>query len=77
METDRDVTVPRGASDAVRQAAVEMVRQHGPDVLLETAKCHFKTTDAVLAEAGFDRKALGPEGQVESKPYQRRHKNKR
>ena len=58
---------PKGASAAVRQSAVSLVKAQGPEVLLETAKCHFRTTDQVLAEAGTDRSALGPEGQVTSK----------
>lgn len=62
------VAVPKGASDRVRETAVELVRKGEPAVLLETAKCHFKTADAVLAELGLDRSALGPEGQAVSKP---------
>ena len=59
----------KGASAGVREVAVELVRKTKPTVLLETAKCHFKTTDQVLSAAGSDRKALGPEGQAVSKPY--------
>jgi len=60
--------IPKGASDAVRAAAVEMVRKHGPAILLQTAKCHFKTTDTVLAAVKLDRSALGPAGAVRSRP---------
>jgi ribonuclease HIII len=60
--------IPKGASAAVNTAAVELVRKHGPQVLIESVKCHFKTTDAVLAACGTDRKALPPEGQVTSRP---------
>jgi ribonuclease HIII len=62
-----DLEFPKGASDAVRKTAVSLVGEHGPEVLLESAKCHFKTTDKVLEEAGLDRQALGPEGAATSK----------
>ncbi len=62
-----DATLQKGASDAVRQTAVALVRQHGPAFLLKIAKCHFRTTDAVLAAAGSSRAALGPEGAAVSK----------
>ena len=61
------VTCPKGASSMVRDAAVELVRRHGPEVLLTTVKCHFRTTDAVLAAVGKDRGVLGPVGAVRSK----------
>ncbi len=63
------VTMPKGASAGVREWAVELVKKKGPTVLLETAKCHFKTTDQVLEAAGSSREALGPEGQAVSKVY--------
>ena len=68
---------PKGASTAVREAATELIKKHGAEVLLETAKCHFKTTDAVLGELDMDRSVLGPEGQVVSKPPDRRYARKR
>lgn len=59
---------PKGASPAVRQTAGELLRRTGdPKVLLTTAKCHFRTIDAVLESAGLSRTALGPEGQAVSK----------
>jgi ribonuclease HIII len=63
--------LPKGASDMVQLAAVELIRKHSPMVLLETAKCHFKTTDAVLARVQSSRAVLGPDGAVQSKPYDR------
>lgn len=64
---------PKGASPAVRQAAVALIRQTGdPAVLLQTAKCHFRTIDAVLAEAGATREALGADGQAVSKVFRPR-----
>ncbi len=61
------ITVPKGASDQVRAAAVELVRKHGPAVLLRTSKCHFRTTEAVLAACGKSRADLPPEGRVVSR----------
>ncbi len=60
-------TIPKGASAAVQEAAVELVKEHGPKILLETSKCHFKTADKVLDKAGFKRADLGPEGAHTSK----------
>jgi hypothetical protein len=44
----------------VRREAEKLVAQKGPGILLETAKCHFQTTDKVLAEVGYSRKDLPP-----------------
>ncbi len=60
---------PKGASPAVQAAAVALVQAKGEKVLLETAKCHFRTTDSVLQTLGKSREALGPEGSAVSKPY--------
>lgn len=62
-------TAPKGASPQVRAAAEEAVRRHGPGILLETAKCHFKTTDEVLEACGRTRAELGPEGAAVSRPH--------
>ncbi len=51
--------LPKGASDKVRAVAGELVQKQGGAVLLETAKCHFKTTDDVLGPLGRNRKAEG------------------
>ncbi|NCC50096.1 MAG: ribonuclease HIII [Spartobacteria bacterium] len=51
-------TIPRGASALVKQVAGHIVRTHGPEALLKTAKCHFKTTDEVLSAEGLTRAAL-------------------
>lgn len=50
--------VPKGASDKVRREAEKLVADKGPAVLLDVAKCHFQTTDKVLAEVGYSRKDL-------------------
>ncbi len=67
MREQYGVDIKKGASEAVREAAIELVKQRGGDVLLETVKCHFRTTDQVLAACGTSRLKLPPEGQVMSK----------
>jgi ribonuclease HIII len=62
------IEIPKGASAAVREAAVAVARKLGPDALLDNVKCHFKTTDEVLRGMGLDRGALGPDGSATSKP---------
>lgn len=62
------VKIPKGASAHVREIAVELVKKNDPKILLETSKCHFRTTDQVLTEAGSSREALGPEGKAVSRP---------
>ncbi|MCX6995873.1 MAG: ribonuclease HIII [Kiritimatiellaeota bacterium] len=65
--------IPKGASAQVQESARQLVARHGPLALLDTAKCHFKTADAVLAQLHLDRGALGPEGAAVSKPNPRGH----
>jgi ribonuclease HIII len=62
------VKLPKGASDLVQTAAVDLVGKHQPDVLLQTAKGHFKTTDTVLARLNLTRGVLGPDGAAVSRP---------
>jgi len=50
--------VPKGASDKVRRAAERLVADKGPGILLDVAKCHFRTTDKVLSEVGYSRQDL-------------------
>lgn len=68
------VTLPKGASDKVRAAAAELVQKKGGVVFLETAKCHFKTTDDVLGPLGKTRKSEGLPPAPERKPYVHRKK---
>ncbi len=72
MGGEYDIEIPKGASDRVREVAVNLVKLKGSEVLLDTVKCHFRTTDAVLEASGHTRKELGPEGQAVSKPFGRR-----
>jgi ribonuclease HIII len=69
MGKEYDVEFKKGASAAVCDLAAALVRNNSPEVLVNTAKCHFKTTDKVLAKAGLTRKDLPPEGRVKSVPY--------
>jgi ribonuclease HIII len=58
MGKEYGIEVPKGASDKVRREAEKLVADKGPGILLDTAKCHFQTTDKVLAEVGYTRKDL-------------------
>ena len=62
-----EVELKKGASAQVRQLAVDIGRKQGPEVLVDIAKCHFKTTDQVLEAIGATRAELGPEGQAVSR----------
>jgi len=61
------ILLHKGASEQVKAAAAELVKKSGPGILLQTAKCHFRTTDQVLAACGTSRAALGPDGQATSR----------
>ena len=60
MGKEHGFEVPKGASEKVRREAEKLVAHKGPGILLETTKCHFQTTDKVLAEVGYTRKDLPP-----------------
>ena len=60
------VVLPKGATNVMGEA-IEVVKKHGPAVLAKIAKCHFGTTDKVLAAAGFSRKDLPAEAQAQSR----------
>jgi ribonuclease HIII len=49
LSQDFGLDLPKGASPLVEEAAVKLVRRHGPEVLDKVAKTHFKITDRVLA----------------------------
>lgn len=49
---DAGIELPKGASPMVEEAAVQLVRTHGPHILFKYAKTHFKTTKRVLEAAG-------------------------
>jgi ribonuclease HIII len=63
--------IPKGASAQVKEAAIRLVQEKGPAVLLDAVKCHFKTTDEVLAAAGSNRAALGPDGAAAPASFRR------
>lgn len=53
---------PKGASQQVIAAAQRIVQTKGPELLFETAKYHFKTTDVVLESCGFKRQKAPSDG---------------
>ena len=69
LGTKHGVKLPKGASEQVKAAAGELVKKHGGAALLETAKCHFKTTDDVLGPLGKTRAAEGLPPAPVHKPY--------
>lgn len=68
MTEQLGLEIPKGASPQVREAACELVRRNSPTVLLNVAKCHFRTTDLVLSACGSSRDDLPEEGRVTSRP---------
>lgn len=60
------VKLPKGASNLVQDAAITLIEKHSPTVLLQTAKCHFKTTDNVLGRLNLGRSVLGEFGAATS-----------
>jgi len=69
MSDKFQMTIPKGASDRVKDVATEIAKKAGPNILLETVKCHFKTTDEVLARIGSSRSALPPQGRTFSRAF--------
>jgi len=67
MGKQYELAIPKGASAKTEEIARALVEREGPQILLQTSKCHFKTADKVLSAAGFDRDALGPAGAATSK----------
>lgn len=67
LEREHGQPFPKGASPEARAAAEQLVRARGPAILLDVAKCHFRTADQVLEAAGHARSDLGPDGQTVSK----------
>jgi len=67
--------LPKGASATVKAVAGELVKQHGGAIFLETAKCHFKTTDDVLGPLGKTRAGENLPPAPERKVYVRRPKS--
>ncbi|NLE67103.1 MAG: ribonuclease HIII [Lentisphaerae bacterium] len=60
------ISLRKGASDLVIEAGQKLVAAQGPGILLNTAKCHFRTLDKVLEKAGHKRSELGPMAQAVS-----------
>lgn len=47
LSEEYGMTIPKGASSAVKEAAIKLVDQFGKDVLPKVSKTHFKTTQDV------------------------------
>lgn len=77
MQKEYNIEFPKGASERVKETAIELAKNKGAQILLKTVKCHFKTTDAVLQAIGSDRSALGPEGQAVSKAFKGKYARKK
>jgi ribonuclease HIII len=75
MSQKYGVTIPKGASAQTQTVAVELVRTHGPQVLLDTCKGHFKTADEVLAKAGHTRAEVPDLPASNPTPFFRRKKS--
>lgn len=67
------IKIPKGASVQVKDVAAELVKKHGPLILLKTCKCHFKTADDVLQGLGLKREVLGEHGAITSKSAREDH----
>ena len=52
LGTRYGVTLPKGASDAVIQAAKKFIEKYGGNELRQVAKLHFRTTVSVLGSKG-------------------------
>ena len=70
------VTIPKGASAHVRQVAADLVKQHGPGVLMQTCKGHFRTADEVLKQTGHSRIEVPELPEPNPTPFVRRRSSK-
>ncbi len=70
------VTIPKGASAQTQAVAAGLIAQHGPGVLMETCKGHFKTADQVLDRTGHSRKDVPELPEGSAKPFVRFAKRK-
>ena len=71
MDEEYKVSMRKGANDFVIEAAQKLVAAQGLDILVKTAKCHFRTLDKVLEKVGRKRSELGPMAQAESQTIDR------
>lgn len=45
-----EIVLPKGASAKTIQTGIQLVKKHGPQVLMQVAKMHFKTTQVILEQ---------------------------
>ena len=69
-------SIPKGASAQTQDVAVDIVKNHGPSILMETCKGHFKTADQVLAKTGHTRADVPDLPEGNPMPFVRRAKKK-
>ncbi len=74
MSATYGVKIPKGASAQTRQVAIDLVKKHGPQVLAEACKGHFRTTDEVLAQSGHSRVEVPELPASNPRPYVHRRK---
>lgn len=53
LSAQYDATIPRGAGSIVDEAGRKLVRQHGPEILNDIAKVHFKNYGRVVNTSLF------------------------
>ena len=74
MKQTYGIDIPKGASEKVKASAKLLIEKKGPEILLETTKCHFRTADLVLQSAGKSRADLGPDGAATSQAKKETYK---
>ena len=45
------IALPKGVSEKVKQSAVALIKKHGPQIMPEIAKMHFKTAGEVIGKS--------------------------
>lgn len=76
MAEQYGIKIPKGVSSTVKETALKLIKQKGAKILVETAKCHFKTADEVLNSIGCNRKELGVHGSAKSKAVPEKYRKK-
>jgi ribonuclease HIII len=55
LEQTWEAPFPKGASEKTVQSGVQLVKKHGPQILGQVAKKHFKTTQVILEKCHSER----------------------
>lgn len=51
MSEKLGVTIPKGASAAVKLCAMKLLKQHGKEIFYQISKAHFKTLDEIVKKS--------------------------